>query len=226
MNNCFRVVVVFLTFVAAGCSGGSSAVVDTLRYSTELIRHKSPTPRLSPDFAYLRLSIAGRVLFLARGSIDPSAQGPVEVWYSSEREVVRLQSGRVVGVVGTANEWRSVLLPALPSWRSLAAQEQFSWIRVRDVMPGYRLGVTDSVVTRLIEPPPKTQLKDIDPKSLTWFEDRIDANGFEDSETLPPAHYAVALSQSVEQVIYGEQCLGPTVCFTWQRWPADQNEKK
>ena len=232
MNNPLSVVlfVVFLT----GCSGGSSAIVDTLRYATDVFRPGTTTPRLSPDFSYLRVTVDGRALFLARGSIDAGSQGPVEVWYSSEREVIRLQNGRVVGAVGATTEWRNVLLPSLPSWRTIAGDREFKWTRVRDVMPGYRFGVRDSLLMSVIPAPGKSALVDVDPKSLAWFEERIQSdpsgpsNTAGASETLPAARYAVAFSNGEEQVIYGEQCLAPTFCFTWQRWPAEPspNDKK
>ncbi len=224
MNNCLRLA--SLVVVLTGCSGGSSAIVDTLRYAADLVGHDAATPRLSPEFSYLRVTVDGRVLFLARGSIDADPHGPIEVWYSSKREVIRLQSGRIVGAAGTTAEWRNVQIPSLPSWSTLAASHEFKWTRVRDVMPGYRLGVNDSLVTAVIEPPRKSALLGVDPKSLTWFEERSPGdfaetrNGAGASEALPPARYGVAFSNGEEVVIYGEQCLAPAFCFTWQRWPA------
>ncbi len=85
-------------------------------------------------------------------------------------------------------------------------------------MPGYRLGVTDPLYTALAPPPAKSALVG-DPNGLTWFEESIQTDG----EALPSARYAVAFSGSEEQVIYGEQCLAPAFCFTWQRWPAESS---
>jgi hypothetical protein len=46
-----------------------------------------------------------------------------------------------------------------------------------------------------------------------------------DDKTLPPARYAVDLRGGKETVVYGEQCITPDICFTWQRWSAEQQNK-
>ena len=174
---------------------------------------------LRPDLRYLRATIDGRALLLALGELDPHPLGAVEVWYSAEREIVRLQNGRVVGVVGSVAEWRGVVVPEMPSWSALARLgAPLHWVRYRDVMPGYRYSVRDAMLIRAIDPPSKSQLRDLDPRSLTWFEETVIGGRGEDA--LPAVRYAVDLRGATETVVYGEQCLTPEVCFTWQRWPA------
>jgi len=186
--------------------------------------------RLDPRFRYLRITVEGGVGFLALGNVESHPQGPIEVWYSAKREVLRFQNGRLVGAVGLQTEWRAVSLPDLPSWSALAqAREPVPWVRVRDLMPGYRFGVRDALVLRVTAPPGKTALLGLDPRSLTWFEERFQAEPLAGSRTilpavlsddraLPPARYAVELRDGRETVVYGEQCLAPELCFTWQRW--------
>ena len=175
--------------------------------------------RLNPNYLYLRVTINGRVALLVLGYLDPSPQGPIEVWYSADREVLRLQNGRLVGAIGVTTEWRNVSLPDLASWSAVAhAKTAVQWVRVRDVMPGYRFSVRDSLRLRVIPPPEKAQLQVVDPKSLTWFEEDIESG----SNVLPPAIYGVDLQGGKETVVYGEQCLAPELCFAWQRWPADR----
>lgn len=174
---------------------------------------------LNPNFRYLRVTINGRVALLVLGYIDPSPQGPIEVWYSAEREVLRLQNGRLVGAVGVTTEWRNVFLPDLPSWSVIAhANAAVQWVRIRDVMPSYRFGVRDSLRLRVIPPPEKVQLQGVNPKGLTWFVEEIESG----SNPLPAARYGVDLQDGKETAIYGEQCLAPELCFSWQRWPADR----
>ena len=184
--------------------------------------------RLNPNFRYLRVTIAGRVVFLALGNEDADARGPVEVWYSAEKEVLRLQHGRLVGAVGLTTEWRSVSLPELPSWSALARGDQaLRWARVRDVMPGYRYGVRDALSLRLVPSPGRSELQGIEAQALAWFEERVEAGTLAGpshgagvaGETLPAARYAVDLRDGKESVVYAEQCLAPDLCFTWQRWP-------
>jgi len=33
-------------------------------------------------------------------------------------------------------------------------------------------------------------------------------------------------SDGAEAVVYGEQCLAPELCFTWQRWPVQAGRQK
>jgi hypothetical protein len=176
--------------------------------------------KLSPNLRYLRVTIGGRVVLLALGFLDPHPHGTIEVWYSAEREVVRLQNGRVVGAVGLTYEWRNVVLPELPEWSKLAGNvEPFRWSRTRDVMPGYRYGLRDTLWLSAIPPLENSALKELDPKDLTWFEERFADDGLSKA-ALPVARYAVQVAGGQGLVVYGEQCLAPPTCFTWQRWPA------
>jgi hypothetical protein len=200
----------------AGCTGGFGAMVDSLRYAVSR-GDRDPQVRLDPRFDYLRVTADGRVLYLARGFTDAAAGTPVDVWYSTSREVIRIADGRIVGAVGATTEWRNVSLPPLPRWSVLAAAPEYRWVRERDAMPGYRFGINDSLIVRRTAPPARTALRNLDPQSLTWFEESTSRNA---SEPLPPARYGVQISARGEQVVYGEQCLDSKFCFTWQRWPA------
>ena len=204
------------------------AVVDTVRSA---VRGEPPTDaaRLNPGFRYLRLTLDKRVVFLALGNVEGSPQRPVEVWYSARREVLRFQNGRLVGAVGLSTEWRDVSLPELPTWSAIVGTgKSYQWVRTRDVMPGYRFGVRDALVLQMMDPPARSALQGLDPKNLVWFEERFEAErlpgtltrlaGMSDERTLPLARYAVDLRGGKETVVYGEQCIAPELCFTWQRW--------
>ena len=111
-----RALAAVLSLVAAltACSSTSNAILQTLPYAIGR-DSKIANARLNPNFRYLRVTVGGRVVLLALGNTDSHPQGPIEVWYSAEREVLRLQNGRLVGAVGLTTEWREVSLPALPS---------------------------------------------------------------------------------------------------------------
>ncbi len=221
-----------LVVALTACSGGSNAILQTLPYAYG--RNPSvDNARLNPNYRYLRVTIDGRVALLVLGEVDSYPQGPVEVWYSAEREALRLQNGRVAGAVGLTTEWRAVSVPELPTWGAIAraGDQMLRWTRVRDVMPGYRFGVKDVLSLRVIPEPKQSALKDLDPQRLTWFEERVEAktvallsgvlgNSLAVDLPLPPARYAVDLRDGAETVVYGEQCLAVNLCFSWQRWPA------
>ncbi len=219
-----------------GCSSGSNAILQTLPYAYGEKRDVDSL-QLDPNFRYLRVTVGGRVVLLALGDVDMTPQGPIEVWYSAEREVLRLQNGRLAGAVGLTTEWRHVSIPALPSWAEIArgADDQYHWTRIRDVMPGYRYGVKDFLTLYAIEPPPRTALKKLDKQKLKWFEERFDPESevsrgrallgnARPNDSIPPARYAVELGGGAGTVVYGEQCLSSDLCFTWQRWPVQASD--
>ena len=220
---------VLMACTLAACSSSMNAVVQTLQDAVMGDRGVTD-PKLNPAFRYIRITVDGRVSFLALGSEDKHPQGPIEVWFSAQREVLRLQNGRVVGASGVTTEWRAVTLPEFPSWSAVArTQQPVQWVRVRDVMPGYRFGVRDELVLSAISPPRQSALQGVDAQSLSWFEERFQTGVAAGRLTklvtnvaidgvLPPARYAVDMRNGKEVVVYGEQCLAPDLCFTWQRW--------
>jgi len=173
-----------------------------------------------PPYRYLRLEIDGRVIFLASDTPQADAPGVDVTWYSAGREVLRLRDGRLVAAIGMREEWRAVSLPVLPEWTTLVDRDvPLRWVRKRDVMPGYRFGVEDALVLQKVAPPQGSALKGYAPAALVWFEER-----FEHAEApgaLPVARYAVQREGGSAQVVYGEQCLARTLCFSWQRWPLE-----
>ena len=182
----------------------------------------------APPYRYMRVVAGDHVVFMAS---DPIVDSPntTSVWYSAEREVLRFRNGRLVAAIGTATEWRGVVVPELPSWPVLArTNEPFRWTRIRDVMPGYHYGVHDTLLLRRIPPPLDSLLKYIDPNALTWFEEEFDIQrtGVTTEFVLPRARYAVDLRDANGAVVYGEQCISVELCFSWQRWPVQAENKK
>ena len=227
-----RAAVLLLAIALSACSSGMNAIIQTAQNIVQRDRDVERA-RLNPEFRYLRVTIDGRAALIALGDVDSDPRGAIEVWYSAEREVLRIQNGRVVGAVGLTTEWRSVSLPALPSWSNLAREQgTVRWPRVRDVMTGYKFGLRDELALRVVSPPQKSALQNLDPQRLTWFEERAEQahlagslEGFRSGRpadlALPPARYALDFRDGKETVVYGEQCLAPKLCFTWQRWPVE-----
>ncbi len=200
--------------LVGGCSADGQAVWQTVgaaRRSAEAVdRHP-----LNPAFRYLRVTGGGQTALLVLGYEDASPDGPIEVWYSGDRQVIRLAQGRVVGASGLPVEWSGVVLPALPAWSQLVAREApLAWERRRDVSPGYRYGLTDRLTLRPVPTGRAGTLVGYNPAALRWFEEHGAAGN------LPPARYAVdPAAPGGAVVVYGEQCLDASFCLTWQRWP-------
>lgn len=202
--------------ILTGCT--SSPALRALIDASDMLLQKRSTQasgsKLDPRFAYLRFERDKRVVYLALGYVDPHPEGAVEVWYSSPGEVLRLQDGRVVGSVGGETDWLAVSFIGRPGWREV--QGPVSFVRVRDVQPGYRMGLRETLTLRPIPAPADSRLREIPAQALRWFEERVT----DGTEALPPSRYGVHFSSSGPRVIYGEHCLSATLCFSWQRWSA------
>jgi hypothetical protein len=206
------------------CADSTTAIVQSLRNTIQSDTSVSGA-KLNPALRYLRATVRDKAALLVLGYVEADPQGPIQVWYSAEREVVRLQNGRIVGAVGMLTEWRNVKLSNVPSWYAISNGTAARVLRVRDVMPGYRYGVTDVLAVRATTPPPRSALQGVDPNALAWFEESIEIprNGLPREESsLPVSRYAISFADGKEEVVYGEQCLSNALCFTWQRWPPAQ----
>lgn len=213
---------------ALGTLGGCASYMTAV---TQMTRDAlfSPAPpdssRLNPQYRYMRVTVKGRVIFITLGYIDAHPHGPIDVFFSADREVVRVQNGYIVGATGVLTEWHNVSVSEAPAWNAPRDGQTVIWHRQRDVKPGYRVGIRDTLERRLIAPPERSALVDIDPASLVWFEDRhLPSPAYRwdgkiaPMEALPPARYAVDFAGGQQTVIYSEQCLSVDLCLTWQRW--------
>ena len=201
-----------LISLLSACSIFNNPILQTIQHATNSTGVKSKVS-LSPNFQYLRVVEAGRVLYLVLGNVDVDTAGErVNVWYSATGEVLRIRDGHVVGATGLFTEWRNVNMPLLPSWSKLASSgKPYIWMRNRDVMPSYQYGIKDTMVLRKISPPRQNNLKNITANQLVWFEE----DDISKLNPLPPARFAVADGH----VEYSEVCLDNKLCFSWQRWP-------
>jgi len=217
-----------LVTVLGGCAQSQSAAWETARHFAGTSKAIDEVPAATPH-RYLRVTTQGQVALLVLGDLDrDNTSKPIEVWYSAGHEVLRLQDGRLVGLVGTPIEWLAVQLPAnIPAWSQIAAP--FSYERVRDEMPRYRIAVRESV--RLEQTPPvrDSALRGVDPAALQWFEETAEAASasspsFTQSPHTLRARYAIARLPSGSRPTYGEQCLTDDLCITWQAWPPQRSE--
>jgi hypothetical protein len=199
------------------CSSNMSALVQSAQ---KVISPGAEADRqqLRADVTYLRVTLGRHVALMGLLTFEPHPIGQVEVWIGAGGEVLRLQNGRVQGVSGLPVEWRQVSLPVFPSWSTIAAANAtHEWSRVRDVMPGYRSGLSDRLLLRPTDAPRRTQIRGYDPATLGWFEERLLPRRSADAD-LPAARYAVEYDSGKETVVYAEQCLSRDVCLTWQHW--------
>lgn len=177
--------------------------------------------QLNPALRYLKVEVSGHPpALMVLGYLEQHTQGEIEVWYSGEREVVKLQNGRLVGTAGLTVDWRSVQYRVPPPAWSIFFQQPIAtraaYDRVRDVMPGYRAGVEDRVDSA-IGVPPKELAQGLPPASVTWVEER---SGGKETPALPSAWFAIQSRAGQAQVVLSYQCVAASLCMRMQPWPS------
>ena len=176
---------------------------------------------LDPRLRYLRVDVEGRPpALLVLGYLDPNPQGEVEVWYSSQGEILKTRNGRIVGTAGLELDWRRVVMsPAPPDWITVATSGQ-RYHRWRDEMPGYRQNIGTNLSVAPWPGLPNVTLAASMPsdraRRYQWFRED-DTSGSQDA--LPAAWFAVGSYDGQAAVVYSRQCLSANFCLNLQRWP-------
>lgn len=212
-----------LSLGVQGCASSQAAAFDALRLALSRggANADPASQRLNPQYRYLRLTVNGQPTLLVLGYVDQAdSSAPVQVWYSGAGEVIRLRHGRLAGLVGTPTEWRDVRWPqGVPSWQGTLQRPSASYQRSLDQMPGYRLGVVQSLRLEALAKPGNTAWAGTMPADLRWFQESASAGPY------APVRYAVRFGPQGAEPVYGEQCLTPDLCLTWQTWPMDQEPR-
>jgi hypothetical protein len=192
-----------------GCRS-SNPVYDTL---TNVLPWKAQYANLQPGFEYLWVSLDGKASVMALGSRDVRGTAVHEHWYTGQGEMLYLVDGRVQQALGFTHELRQQT-GAPPVWGSFEAVlgqvqpiKDVTWTRQLDVMPGYRFGVQETLVSRPLAEP--ARLPEGVPARAQWVADEVQgkqANGL-------PWVYAQRFAIKNNRVVYSEQCLAPNLCL-------------
>ena len=210
---------VLATIALGACSlVGHTPVTRTLVDAIPGLGKNTDDIPLNPNLRYLRVTTRGRTALMVLGYVEPSAAGNVEVWYSSEAEVLRLQNGRIVGTGGLETDWRAVRVFSLPAWKDVIGRATVIYRRERDEMPGYRFGIEEAVSLYPVRPPNNAKLVRLPAQDLRWYEETVQGQ----PDGLPSARYGLSEKSGEPRVVYGEQCLSQIFCLAWQTWPATQ----
>jgi hypothetical protein len=201
-----------------GCRS-SNPVYDTL---TNVLPWKQQYASLQPGFEYLWVSFDGKASVMALGAREMRGAAVHEHWYNGQGEMLHLVNGRVQQALGFTHELRQQTGMAPPAWSSFGAAlgqtlgqalgqgqtiRPVTWSRQLDVMPGYRFGVKEFVVSRSEAEP--ARLPEGVPAGAQWVADEVQgkkANG-------SPWVYAQRFAVANDRVVYSEQCLAPVVCL-------------
>lgn len=213
MLNVLLVSFAFVAVMLAGCTASPvfQPMVDIGKAVVPNAPARQSGPRLNPAYRYLRVVVFKQQVFFVLGYVEASKSGPIEVWYSHDKEVLKLLNGRVIAALGTPTQWLSAQVAGAPAWGD--GLDGVEYERSLDISPGYRYGVHQRLRLRRIPPPADNTLVGVNPNALVWYrEESVGASA------LPPALYAVAKEGSAWQVVYSEVCLDAKLCFSWQRW--------
>ncbi len=160
-----------------------------------------------PGFEYLEVEWQGRKSAMALGYRSISGTQTDEHWYTSQGEMLKLQNGRIVQVLGMTREVRRISTN-MPLWTDLTSRKlPAAWSQTKDVMPGYRFGLQEFVISQQIEPTSTEhslsqvathliaeQIKSKDASGKTWI-------------------YKQKFVLANNAVVYSEQCVAHDMCF-------------
>jgi len=204
------------------CACGHTPVTRTLFDAFPALGNNAvDTFKLNPNLRYLRVVVRDRVVLMVLGYTEPHPEGEIETWYSAEGEVIRLQNGRITGTAGLEINWRAVRNFSLPSWNDMAGMARgakVTYRRERDEMPGYRFGIAESISFYSVPVPWNAKLARLPAQGLRWYEEAV----LGQPDGLPSARFALHAKNGEPRVVYGEQCLSPSLCLAWQTWPAPE----
>ncbi len=213
-----------LAILVAGAAGLTGCSTDTspIAKTVGVVLGKPDALRdakLNPKRHYLRVSSPGHgAALLVREDLESLPAGHQrETWYSRFGELIQIENGRIVATSGLHVDWREVRLPALPDWTQIGPQG-LQYTRERDQMPGYRMGLRETVQVRPLATYAPRELQELDAASLQWFEEDAQPIHSRDA-ALPAAHFALQTQGQAAQIVYAEQCLAQDLCLSWQRWP-------
>ena len=198
------IVCLCLIFALLGCQG-FNPVVDTVA-SLAPIGRSGVT--YQQGLEYLQVSLNGRDSAMALGYRRLQGLDVHEHWYSGQREMLHLMNGRIVEVQGMTHEVRRLSSQA-PTWRDLAeSKKPLVWSRSKDLMPGYRYGQVEYIISQWVVP--TRQEAALVSKPAQWFIEQIKSKTADGREWLYNETFAVLNNP----VIYSEQCVAPDLCLT------------
>ena len=191
-------------FGLLGCQG-FNPVVDTVASLAPMGRSDGVYQQ---GLEYLQVSLNGRDSAMALGYRRLQGLDVHEHWYSGQREMLHLVNGRIVEVQGMTHEVRRQS-DKTPSWRDLAESKRpLVWSRSKDLMPGYRYGQVEYIISQWVKP--TKQETALVGKPAQWFIEQVKSKKADGREWLYNETYAVI----DKRVIYSEQCVAPDLCLT------------
>jgi len=221
----------------SGCQSAPLAIWQTAALAVQPGTVARP---VAPGVNFMKVVSPSGVAYMVLGDEEAPAgaegTGPVQVWYSAGKQVLRLHQGRVAGTAGLPVDWRSVRAGPRPPWAQ-ALNGPVVYGRERDEMPGYRFQILERVTVRSVQTPAESWAAAVAGRqTLAWFTEEAEAvdhamtgpgQGKSTAEAsrnqqrtkLPVAWFAVDLQAAGQPVVFSRQCLSPAFCLTMEPMP-------
>lgn len=198
-----RVFALAVSITLVGCQG-INPVTDTAGH---FLSNKTPKASFSAGFEYLEVEWQGRKAAMALGYRETQANQVIEHWYSGQGEMLKLLNGRIVQALGMTHEVRNVATNS-PVWAEiLTHRSPLVWSQTKEVMPGYRYGLKEFVLTKEMTPSAAEKAAATD--AAAWVIEEVKTK----DEKGKVWAYQQKFALNGNKVIYSEQCLAPEMCF-------------
>ncbi len=199
----FNTSVFAILWPLTGCHG-FNPVIDTAGY---LWGSESTNASFTLGFEYLQVDWQGRKSFMALGYRETQGSQVSERWYSGQGEMMQLINGRIMQVFGMVKEVRDVSTNP-PAWADILSRPTpIVWSQTKEVMPGYRFGVTEFVLSQ--PSTITTSEKALAADATAWVVEEVKSK----SEKGRPWVYQQRFALLNDRVVYSEQCFAQEMCF-------------
>lgn len=204
LNTSFKRVFAFaISLTLAGCQG-FNPVTDTAGY---FLSNKTAKSSISAGFEYLEVEWQGRKAAMALGYRETQGSHVSEHWYSGQGEMLKLLNGRIVQAIGMTHEVRNIETNT-PVWSDiLTRRSPVVWSQTKEVMPRYRYGLKEFVLSKEMTPSASEKGRASD--ATTWVIEEVKTKDEKGKVWVYQQKFAL----NGNSVIYSEQCLVPEMCF-------------
>ncbi|MCE2747110.1 MAG: YjbF family lipoprotein [Burkholderiales bacterium] len=210
-----------IAFLAlSGCASTFSAAYKMIQAVGTPNPNRFEQFEMNPNLQYLEAQTAGAQAMMVLGyTATPQEEPPVQTWYDSQRELLRLQNGFLVSVTGVNNAissteytWGTPNNQAvrLPTSKTYSQPQQQIFNKTTPLsfqaMPETAISTKNSVLRKRL-------LSTAQPNrpALLWFQE-IQKTDEQANTDIPYSLYAFAPNGSP---VYGSQCLTATACIEW-----------
>jgi len=204
----------------SACTSMSDATYKTLKAAfgatPEMLGQANSSQPINPAFRTMRITTAGTQATLVLGEIEQSPSGSIEVWFSAQREVIRIQDGRIVSTSGLRTNWVRSDYKPIGTKNDLGG----SWRLTRDIAPGWTYGLVIDIKRVAVSEMPRALGKFFTPAlqsksgGVLWVSESPIDPDLRSGQPWQTAYFARTVQG---QVLAGYQCLDAELCLAWEK---------